>query len=466
MSTLVRIEADGTRVVRKNNKLYRIAPATGPVGKYAPFTNRADMFKDRKDPRKSKWYAEAVREARKNPGTYSDHSAYSERVKAMTAAQLRYTINDARAAIRAHPTGHKAGYYADEINYCASELHRRRTNPGTPMLKVTLKRGRKTKTLLCNPGERSAEAGELKLFIDNDGDLYRRQTTYIQQNLSKKFVKGTYDHAKAVKLWMYLVEAGAKKYAKEFSVGTDWHSMFPKNTRLTVAQALADDWQQELKAGNLTLPPKRASTAKSNKYYVVGSIGEIIAKLSSKKKAMALARTHGGSVLMNNPKRKWAAQHASLTRERGGHEEGGWYYDDVQTYGRKAFRRPGAAAAYAKRQARKSGETVNDTVRRGIGEFETWQHGRKGNLLMSKGRPQYNPRPQRGYGGKIFVLGKKTSSSGGQLRFVSGSFLKNGKSVPAFVKSAKHAVRFASRMGAEGYRQNFRGVGLNIYRRD
>jgi len=58
-----------------------------------------------------------------------NHSEYQAKVKTMTDAELLYTMQDARAAIDAMPYGHKAGYYADEIHYCAAEL-RRRTNQG------------------------------------------------------------------------------------------------------------------------------------------------------------------------------------------------------------------------------------------------------------------------------------------------------------------------------------------------
>ena len=49
---------------------------------------------------------------------------------------------------------------------------------------------------------------ELKAFIDNNEELLRRQTQPIQQNLLKKMAKGTYDSAKAVKLWKYLADSG------------------------------------------------------------------------------------------------------------------------------------------------------------------------------------------------------------------------------------------------------------------
>jgi len=61
----------------------------------------------------------------------------------------------------------------------------------------------------------SDTAYELALFIENDADLYRQQTLPIIINLQKKFTKGTYDPAQAVKLWKYLADNGAKKYTFE-----------------------------------------------------------------------------------------------------------------------------------------------------------------------------------------------------------------------------------------------------------
>lgn len=115
------------------------------------------------------------------------------------------------------------------------------------------------------------EQTELKLFIDNDGDLYRQQTAPIQKNLTKKFVKGTYNHKLAVKLWKYLADNGAKKYAKDFSVGSDWNTMFTVADRKAVAQALADDWLAEMKSGNRHNPGCRRNprVAKTKIEYVI-----------------------------------------------------------------------------------------------------------------------------------------------------------------------------------------------------
>lgn len=65
-----------------------------------------------------------------------DHAAYQRKVRKLSDASLRFIISDARKAIEAMPEGTKANYYADEINYCASELNRRRqlssATPPTP----------------------------------------------------------------------------------------------------------------------------------------------------------------------------------------------------------------------------------------------------------------------------------------------------------------------------------------------
>lgn len=89
------------------------------------------------------------------------------------------------------------------------------------------------------------ETIELKLFIDNDGQLHRQQTTSIIKNLQRKISKGVFDKSKAEKLWMYLVENGAKKYSREFSDGKDWHKMFSMADRKAVAKALNDDFMAE-----------------------------------------------------------------------------------------------------------------------------------------------------------------------------------------------------------------------------
>lgn len=104
----------------------------------------------------------------------------------------------------------------------------------------------------------SAGAHELELYIDNDGDLYRQQGQPILKNLATKKATGAYDHDKAVKLYMYFAEAGAKKYAKEFGDEKDWSKMFPVSDRKQVAEASAKSFETEYALGNYdNLLPKK-----------------------------------------------------------------------------------------------------------------------------------------------------------------------------------------------------------------
>lgn len=106
------------------------------------------------------------------------------------------------------------------------------------------------------------EISELHTFIDNDGDLYRQQYTPILKNLATKLAKGVYDSSKAEKLWMYLVENGAKKYAKEYMQGSSWHQTFSMADRKAVAKRLNEAFLAEWKLGNYnSLLPKKYQRA-------------------------------------------------------------------------------------------------------------------------------------------------------------------------------------------------------------
>ena len=97
---------------------------------------------------------------------------------------------------------------------------------------------------------------ELEQFINNDSDLHRQQHVPILKNLATKKVRSLYKHDLAVKLFGYLVEAGAKKYAKEF--GGVWHQMFDVPTRKAVAEELTKSFEAEFELGNYDqLLPKK-----------------------------------------------------------------------------------------------------------------------------------------------------------------------------------------------------------------
>jgi hypothetical protein len=106
----------------------------------------------------------------------------------------------------------------------------------------------------ASPPADPAAARELYLVIENNWpDLHTRQEVPIWLNLLRKQKRGTYDRDKAIKLFMYLVDEGARRYNKDFGDGKGIPSYFNKNTRLEVAKDLRDRFEDEVKAGSITL---------------------------------------------------------------------------------------------------------------------------------------------------------------------------------------------------------------------
>jgi hypothetical protein len=100
------------------------------------------------------------------------------------------------------------------------------------------------------PMDETAARG-LQLYIENDADLYHQQFVPIVKNLMQRRAKGTYDPVKAIKLFMYLMDNGARKYVKEFgSSGQKIDSMFNRATRLEAARNFRDSFETEAELGN------------------------------------------------------------------------------------------------------------------------------------------------------------------------------------------------------------------------
>ena len=96
----------------------------------------------------------------------------------------------------------------------------------------------------------SDAVNELDTYIMNNEDLYRRRFMPIISNIKRKLKKNVYDHEKAQKLWMYLVDDAAKEYVKEFgSTQDDVATMFQKETRQQVAQVISDRELENIKQG-------------------------------------------------------------------------------------------------------------------------------------------------------------------------------------------------------------------------
>ena len=101
----------------------------------------------------------------------------------------------------------------------------------------------------------SDATNELDTFIMNNEDLYRRRFMPIISNIKRKMKKNVYDHEKAQKLWMYLVDDAAKEYVKEFgSTQDDVVTMFPKETRQQVARVISDRELENIKQGEYDVP--------------------------------------------------------------------------------------------------------------------------------------------------------------------------------------------------------------------
>ena len=101
----------------------------------------------------------------------------------------------------------------------------------------------------------SDAVNELDSYIMNNEDLYRRRFMPIISNIKRKIKKNIYDHEKAQKRWMYLVDDAAKEYVKEFgATQDDVATMFPKETRQQVARVISDRELENIKQGEYDVP--------------------------------------------------------------------------------------------------------------------------------------------------------------------------------------------------------------------
>ena len=103
-----------------------------------------------------------------------------------------------------------------------------------------------TKKVTIDEGD--IEVDELRLFADNNPQLYTSSAVPIMKNLSKKFKKGVYDNELAKKLWKYHADRAAKAYGEEN--GVDGLRTFTPADRREAAAEWADEWQAEMDAGN------------------------------------------------------------------------------------------------------------------------------------------------------------------------------------------------------------------------
>lgn len=108
-----------------------------------------------------------------------------------------------------------------------------------------------------------AAAHELALYTTNDRQLFQQQAIPIISNLNRKIAKGIYNETLALKLWGYLAQSGAQKYAKEF--GGTWHQLFSVPTRKEAAKEIAKHYADHL-ALELVMKKNPSPRARINKF--------------------------------------------------------------------------------------------------------------------------------------------------------------------------------------------------------
>ena len=91
----------------------------------------------------------------------------------------------------------------------------------------------------------SVEMKELKLYIDNDQDMYRQRYIPLLKNLSRKKKQGKFRKSLASKTFMYLIDDGAKRYTKEY--GGNARDMFPKRQRQMLSKDYVDEFEDTFK---------------------------------------------------------------------------------------------------------------------------------------------------------------------------------------------------------------------------
>ncbi len=100
-----------------------------------------------------------------------------------------------------------------------------------------------------------ATAHELYLYIENDGQLYRQMYQPQVMNMARRIVRGDFNPEKAVKLVVYLVEEGIRRYRKEFGLGTVNRATKEAAARMLLPYMTE---QAQEKAREITASKKRA----------------------------------------------------------------------------------------------------------------------------------------------------------------------------------------------------------------
>lgn len=95
---------------------------------------------------------------------------------------------------------------------------------------------RHTKSMVYNE---TTESRELFCYAINNGDLYRKTTNPIIENMRKKAKKGIYDKEKAVDAYYNVATEASKMYQKDFGYS------FSVADRYTAAVDMVNYYEEE-----------------------------------------------------------------------------------------------------------------------------------------------------------------------------------------------------------------------------
>jgi hypothetical protein len=137
-------------------------------------------------------------------------------------------------------------------------------------------------------GQYDHEADELLLYLDNEEPIYRRKMTSFIPNVRRKIEQGKYDPALAPKLWTYLADDAAKKYAAEFHM-----PIFPPTVRRRVGEMLAERELASIMNGEYGPPPafkarrgRRAHSPRGGGKFIVRSkSGKVVGRYHTRAEA-------------------------------------------------------------------------------------------------------------------------------------------------------------------------------------
>jgi hypothetical protein len=111
-----------------------------------------------------------------------------------------------------------------------------------------------------------ANKTDLRLTIENDGDLYRDHRRPLEWSLARKMKDGSYDHDRAVGFWFGFVNNGADKYGKEQGLqGFQIKKKYPSSMRKEIAEEMATDWEEEYAVQNNPKKRRRKNAGYMNK---------------------------------------------------------------------------------------------------------------------------------------------------------------------------------------------------------